>query len=396
MDHGRYLVNDMDDSALKDKLQACKNVLPQRNLFTIGHRGACMQFAEHSNQSYHAAFRMGAGMIECDVVFTKDTELVCRHSQCDLHTSTDILVTPLAAACSIPFKPAEYNAAGELVAEATAFCCTSDITLDQFKTLRAKMDGYWPYARTPQEYTSGYGVPDWRTTLYSAAGHVMSHREYIHLMKSFGVKMIPELKKPVVKMPFGGFSTRDLEQKIIDQYIEAQVPPEDVFLQSFERENIDFWNTYDRRYGKRAVFLQDNIDDFRDPHNWPNFTEIYLSGINFISPPMWMLTDVIQGHMAMSDYALAIKRTPLQIITWTFERSGSLYINGGGGYYQSLNGENQAPHYPQPSVIDNDGDEYQVMDLLAQQVGVVGLFSDWSATVNYYSNCVPVRNITVP
>ncbi len=51
-----------------------------------------MQFPEHTKVSYLAAARMGAGIIECDVTFTKDTELVCRHSQCNLHATTDILV----------------------------------------------------------------------------------------------------------------------------------------------------------------------------------------------------------------------------------------------------------------------------------------------------------------
>jgi len=43
---------------------------------------------ETSVQSYAAAARMGAGILECDMTFTKDKELVCRHSQCDLHTTT--------------------------------------------------------------------------------------------------------------------------------------------------------------------------------------------------------------------------------------------------------------------------------------------------------------------
>jgi len=46
---------------------------------------------------------MGAGIIECDVTFTKDRELVCRHSQCDLHTTTNILTVPeLAAIVGVP------------------------------------------------------------------------------------------------------------------------------------------------------------------------------------------------------------------------------------------------------------------------------------------------------
>jgi glycerophosphoryl diester phosphodiesterase len=41
---------------------------------------------------------MGAGVLECDVTFTKDRQLVCRHDQCDLHASTDILGRPQLAA----------------------------------------------------------------------------------------------------------------------------------------------------------------------------------------------------------------------------------------------------------------------------------------------------------
>lgn len=40
-----------------------------------------MQFPEHTVESYTAGALMGAGILECDVTFTKDLELVCRHSQ---------------------------------------------------------------------------------------------------------------------------------------------------------------------------------------------------------------------------------------------------------------------------------------------------------------------------
>lgn len=46
--------------------------------FSIGHRGACMQYPEHTIESYKAAALMGAGIIECDVTFTKDRELICK------------------------------------------------------------------------------------------------------------------------------------------------------------------------------------------------------------------------------------------------------------------------------------------------------------------------------
>jgi glycerophosphoryl diester phosphodiesterase len=46
------------------------------NDFSIdGHRGAAMQFPEHTFESYMAAAIQGAGVIECDVTFTKDKQL---------------------------------------------------------------------------------------------------------------------------------------------------------------------------------------------------------------------------------------------------------------------------------------------------------------------------------
>ena len=151
-----FLVDDMSEGPLKRQLQQCT----QRGAFTprefsIGHRGAAMQFPEHTAESYTAAARMGAGIVECDVTFTQDKELVCRHAQNDLHTTTNILVTPLAAKCTKPFTPATFDAAGVRLTPASAECRTSDITQAEFKTLRGKMDAFNPSARTPAEYLGG-------------------------------------------------------------------------------------------------------------------------------------------------------------------------------------------------------------------------------------------------
>ena len=145
-----FLADDMSDSPLKAELQACmaRTTAYKRSLFSIAHRGAPLQFPEHTQESYLAAARMGAGVLECDVTFTKDKELVCRHSQNDLHTTTNILATPLAATCIRPFTPATFDAAGNLLTPASAECRASEITLAQFKTLRGKMDAFNPRART--------------------------------------------------------------------------------------------------------------------------------------------------------------------------------------------------------------------------------------------------------
>jgi glycerophosphoryl diester phosphodiesterase len=120
-----YIINNMTDSPLKRKLQSCENKPVTITDFSIGHRGGgTLQFPEETVQSEEAGARMGAGILECDVSFTADRGLVCRHSLCDLHTTTDILLRPeLAKKCTTPFTPANSTS------PANAYCCTSDITI---------------------------------------------------------------------------------------------------------------------------------------------------------------------------------------------------------------------------------------------------------------------------
>ena len=84
----------MDEGTLKNELKKCIKKPIKRQYFSIGHRGAPAQFPEHTKESYIAAARMGAGILECDVTFTKDKVLVCRHSQNDLHMTTNVLAHP--------------------------------------------------------------------------------------------------------------------------------------------------------------------------------------------------------------------------------------------------------------------------------------------------------------
>lgn len=177
-----YLVDSLKPGPLKDRLAACgvdRTYGPKK--FSISHRGAPLMFPEHTREGILAAHRMGAGIIECDVAFTKDRQLVCRHSQCDLHTTTDILARPaLAGKCTKGFEPAD-PATGR---KASAACCTSDLTLAEFKSLYGKMDAADPEATTLSGYMNA--TPRWRTDLYATTGTLMSHKEYIALVRSLG------------------------------------------------------------------------------------------------------------------------------------------------------------------------------------------------------------------
>ena len=158
-----YLVDAMREGELKDTLMGCMGQEPRRTLFSIGHRGAPLQFPEHTVESNVAAARMGAGILECDVAFTADQELVCRHAQDDLHTTTDILLTDLARKCTQPFTAATPEGG------ATAECRTSDITLAEFRTLQGQ-DG-----RRRRRRRDARGVPGRRRRL---AHHALRHRRH--------------------------------------------------------------------------------------------------------------------------------------------------------------------------------------------------------------------------
>jgi len=54
--------------------------------------------------------------------------------------------------------------------------------------------------------------------------------------------------------------------------------------------------------------------------------------------------------------------------------------DGGGYYYTGVN-----------NLINNDGDEYTVLDVVVQQVGATRVFADWPAVITYYANCFGLK-----
>ena len=384
-----YLVDAMREGELKDALAACLGQAPKRTQFSIGHRGAPLQFPEHTVEGNRAAARMGAGILECDVTFTADNELVCRHAQDDLHTTTDILLTDLASKCAQGFTPAM----GE--EPASAECRTSDITLAEFRTLRAKMDAADDTAQTVEEYVGG-GVAPFRTTLYEtpSAGTLMTHAESIALFRDLGAKFTPELKTPVVEMPHEGMSQEDYARKMIDEYKAAGVPPEDVWPQSFLLSDILTWIEAEPEFGAQAVYLDDRYEvpeptegsegrliDPNDPATFePTMQELADMGVKYVAPPQWMLVTLDdQGEIVPSAYAEEARAAGLGIITWSMERGGPLSVEDGGWYWQSV---------ADAARERGDGLVYEMIDVLAQDVGVVGIFSDWPATVSFYASCM--------
>ena len=335
--------------------------------FSIGHRGAALQYPEHTLESYKAAAIQGAGVIECDVTFTKDKELICRHAQCDLHTTTDVVLRPeLNSKCTTPWEKG-----------VNPLCCASDFTLDEIKTLCAKMDSSNDVnADTAEGYVYG-GTADWRTDIHQYnCPKIPTHKESIELIHSFDAMFTPELKSPEVEMPYmGTFTQEDYAQKMIDEYIEMGIHPKYVWPQSFNPEDVYYW-VENTDYGYQAVAL-DGVYDRTEEEVEEYIATLYHRGVNVVAPPMQRLVEYdpsCELGIVASHYAKTAKYWGLDVITWTLERTGP----GLSGFYWGT----------LEDLHRTDGTVYALLYVLAYEVGVLGVFSDWPATTTFFANCM--------
>ena len=373
----RYLVDALEPGSLRDRLGAClarPEGLLAKNAFSLGHRGAPFGLPEHSVEGYRAAAAQGAGLIECDATPTRDGVLVCRHAQCDLQSTTDILLTPLAARCREPFSAAD-PARGT---PASARCCTSDLTLAEFRQLRARHDRVDPGART---------LEAWLAPGAETRGTLITHAESIALFLSLGVDMVPELKDTDRGMTLpAGLDRPALARRFIGEYLEAGVAAERVTPQSFLPEDIVLWQREFPAFGQRALWLDGRFElgggfDHRKPETWqPTMEELRAMGLRNLGPPMPVLLDLDpEGRIVPSAYAQAARGAGLRLVAWSLERSGPL-ARGGGLYYASIR-----------PAIRGDGDLLRVLDVLVKDAGIAAMFSDWPATTTFYANCLGIR-----
>ena len=137
-------------------------------------------------------------------------------------------------------------------------------------------------------------------------------------------------------------------------------------------------------FGRQAVYLDDASVPARSAGGG-GAQELRSQGIRIVAPPMWALLTTQNGKIVPSRYASNAKAAKLDIITWTLERSSrsveeALPTKGTAApssYYQTT-----------MDALSNDGDILVTLDVLARQVGILGIFSDWSGTVSYYASYV--------
>ena len=372
-----FLLSQMDDNdPLKQELGRCADQIDvfRPSDFVLGHRGAALQFSEHTTRSHDAASRMGAGLVECDVNLTKDRQLVCRHMRCDLHLTTDVLLVPeLAKKCTLPFTPAKQGAA------AKAKCCTTDFTLSEIQPLCGKMHSFNGRAKTPREYVGN--TPHFQTDLYSHdCPHIQSHRDYIETVDSNGGSFVPEFK--MLGYDFNqrkdGYTREMYLQQILDDYRFQGIHPSRVYPQGFTWQDLYYVTKHNPQYQQNSFALDKNMTtmSYTRKQLRDYFAPLVAGKVPAIAPAIFMLLEVdANGGIVPSLYAKVAKEMGLEIIAWTLERSDALSL-GGGWYYSTIS-----------SALRKDSDIMTVLNILREDVGIKGVFTDWAPTATFYANC---------
>lgn len=187
-------------------------------------------------------------------------------------------------------------------------------------------------------------------------------------------------------MPFpsaqGNYTQVQYARDLINTFINKGIAAERVWPQSFLPADVFQWIEEFPEFGAQAVYLDEDGDT---PETFTaavaRLPSLKAQGVNIISPPInYLLTygDSDNSTIVPSSYATTAKAAGFDIIAWSFERSGPLdIVEANEDYY--YNTISQAVSY--------DGQLYEILDILANQIGITGLFSDWSATVGYFANC---------
>lgn len=189
-------------------------------------------------------------------------------------------------------------------------------------------------------------------------------------------------------MPYEGNYTQEaFAQQMIDEYIELDIDPSRVWPQSFNEFDVYYW-IQNTDFGDQAVALDDSHITPEEYGPWHEY--LVGNGTKIVAPAMWMLvsprndTSGTNGTSSLpittSLYTASAKEKGLDIITWTLERSEP----GPTGYYwQSL----------EPTLGDKltDGDKFTLLYILYKEAGILGIFSDWPATVTFFANCMDIK-----
>ena len=432
-------------SELRGAISTCKAPLA-KNVASIAHRGGPLVAPEETIASWTVGIEGGAGIIECDSSPTKDLygeELfVCRHSNCDMHFTTDIIANhpQLASKCSEPFTPANSTHA------ASAKCCTYDFDPSELRSLCSTMEQTINTKATkPGEFL--LGAPGFRSAAIAEAEchPLVFLHEYISFAKLQGVSTIPELKDTWTPgqahfLAAHGKSCRWLADRFAKQvsqafpkaqmragWTTAAMAGELAIMQTFDHRVAAYWKSGQYKSipvefmwltYKGGTATSDCVGKEQlvqaDCGTSDILHGLAKAGVEMLSPPVGYYLGNNGHSLVASEPAKKLKElassyrnnsadnyeTPT-LGSWSLERSGcndgaagSLQpgtIGPCGFYYDTTPSASELPGVADVSAFQHS-DELVALDVMFKEVGIVGIFSDFPATVSAYANCVLSAN----
>ena len=213
---------------------------------------------------------MGAGIVECDVTFTKDKELVCRHSQCDLHTTTEHPRHPRAGgemlAALHAGRPGRDKAGEREMLHQRHHPRRVPAPEGQDGRLRQERDDG---ARTTWPARQIGGPISMRRRRHAddpCREHqaVQGARRQIHA-RAEGAERADAVRRTSPQEAYA--------QKLVDEYKAAGIDPKDVFAQSFDLETSATGSRTTGDSASQAVYLDERDErlpgfDPMKPESW--------------------------------------------------------------------------------------------------------------------------------
>lgn len=178
----------------------------------IGHRGAPGTYPDHTMESYLEAMRVGADVVEPDLVMTKDGVLICRHEN-DLSQTTNVSIV-------FPKRKTTKIIDGKSI---TGWF-SEDFTLKEIRKLRARQ----PIPFRNQEFNDKFQIATFDELLVAVTKEAEKNNRVIGIY--------PETKHPSyfqsIRLP--------LEEKLLSILKKRGFPRKlnPVYIQSFEISNL--------------------------------------------------------------------------------------------------------------------------------------------------------------
>ena len=153
-----------------------------------------------------------------------------------------------------------------------------------------------------------------------------------------------------------------------------------VYPQSFRIEDVWHWIESHPDFAEQTVWLDPRGRARKISSSQADFEALRAKGLRIIAPPLPLLLTLDgNGTIVPSAYARQAKAAGLEIITWTFEAGDP--TDAANWMYAPIH-----------SAMTSTSETLQVLHVLAEDVGVRGIFSDWPGTITYYANCMMTRD----